>query len=257
MLNLPELRHVAVGCFLSLLSLSLVSLHFKLQLVDKVLKSGRVLLILLSLVSQLLDSALVLADSLDCIYTSPLFSFNFTLQLTHPALQFLELLLATLHGQVLSLIQTVLQVLDRHLEVLLHPLKVRAGVLLLLQLFSHHGCISDGLLGLLFSIPGLLDDVIHLSLHCHQVTFKLLLGAQKASVLGMQQSHSLTGIHQLLLSHFAASLSLLQSCSQLLNLSHHQTVSAVHHGCPFLHVLCGTDGIVKVQLGILELSLPC
>merc|ERR1712183_625267 len=257
MLNLPELRHVGVGCFLSLLSLSLVSLHFKLQLVDKVLKPGRVLLILLSLVSQLLDSALVLADSLDCIYTSPLFSFNFTLQLTHPALQFLELLLATLHGQVLSLIQTVLEVLDCHLEVLLHPLKVRAGVLLLLQLFSHHGCISDGLLGLLLSIPGLLDDVVHLSLHRHQVTFKLLLGAQKAGVLGVQQSHSLTGIHQLLLSHFAASLSLLQSCSQLLNLSHHQTVSAINHGSLLLHVLCGTDSIIQVQLGILELSLPC
>merc|ERR1719187_2439489 len=78
MLNLPEFRHVGVGCFLSLLSLSLVSLHFKLQLVHKVLKPGHVLLILLSLVGQLLDSALVLADSLDCIYTSPLFSFNLT-----------------------------------------------------------------------------------------------------------------------------------------------------------------------------------
>uniref|UniRef100_A0A3B4Z6Y6 Si:ch211-158m24.12 n=1 Tax=Stegastes partitus TaxID=144197 RepID=A0A3B4Z6Y6_9TELE len=36
---------------------------------------------------------------------------------------FLELLLATLHGQVLSLIQTVLQVLDCDLQVLLHPLQ--------------------------------------------------------------------------------------------------------------------------------------
>ena len=70
--------------------------------------------------------------------------------------------------------------------------------------------------------------------------------------LGVQQSHSLTGVNQLLLSHFAASLSLLKSCSQLLNLSHHQTVSAVHHGCLLLHVICGADGIIKVQLGILE-----
>merc|ERR1719347_72206 len=255
MLNLPEFRHVGVGCFLSLLSLSLVSLHFKLQLVNKVLKPGHVLLILLSLVSELLDSAFVLADSLHSVNTSSCFSLNLTLQFTHPALQFLELLLATLHGQVLSLIQTVLEVLDCHLEVLLHPLKVRAGVLLLLQLFSHHGSISDGLLGLLLSIPGLLDDIVHLSLHCHQVTFKLLLGVQKTGVLGVQQSHSLTGIHQLLLSHFAASLSLLQRCSQLLNLSHHQTVSAVHHGCLLLHVLRGADGVIKVQLGILELPL--
>uniref|UniRef100_A0A3B4WDX6 Si:ch211-158m24.12 n=1 Tax=Seriola lalandi dorsalis TaxID=1841481 RepID=A0A3B4WDX6_SERLL len=36
---------------------------------------------------------------------------------------FLELLLATLHGEVLSLIQTMLQVLDCDLQVLLHPLQ--------------------------------------------------------------------------------------------------------------------------------------
>uniref|UniRef100_A0A3P9CRF2 Si:ch211-158m24.12 n=1 Tax=Maylandia zebra TaxID=106582 RepID=A0A3P9CRF2_9CICH len=36
---------------------------------------------------------------------------------------FLELLLATLHGEVLCLIQTVLQVLDCDLQVLLHPLQ--------------------------------------------------------------------------------------------------------------------------------------
>merc|ERR1719369_1698830 len=149
MLDLPELGHVGVGCFLSLLSRSLVSLHFKLQLVNKVLKSGHVLLVLLSLVRQFLDSALVLADSLDCVDASLLFILNFAFKLTHPSLQFLELLLASLHGQVLSLIQTVLEVLHCHLEVLLPPLKVRAGVLLLLQLLSHHGSISDGLLGLL------------------------------------------------------------------------------------------------------------
>uniref|UniRef100_A0A665UTK3 Uncharacterized protein n=1 Tax=Echeneis naucrates TaxID=173247 RepID=A0A665UTK3_ECHNA len=42
-------------------------------------------------------------------------------------LKFLELLLATLHGQVLSLIQAVLQVLDSDLQVLLHPLQVILG----------------------------------------------------------------------------------------------------------------------------------
>uniref|UniRef100_A0A3B5AWK3 Uncharacterized protein n=1 Tax=Stegastes partitus TaxID=144197 RepID=A0A3B5AWK3_9TELE len=42
-------------------------------------------------------------------------------------LEFLELLLATLHGQVLSLIQAVLQVLDSDLQVLLHPLQVILG----------------------------------------------------------------------------------------------------------------------------------
>uniref|UniRef100_A0A3Q1I4K5 Uncharacterized protein n=1 Tax=Anabas testudineus TaxID=64144 RepID=A0A3Q1I4K5_ANATE len=55
---------------------------------------------------------------------------------------FLELLLATLHGQILSLIQAVLQVLDSDLQVLLHPLQVSAGVLFLLQLLSHHSSLG-------------------------------------------------------------------------------------------------------------------
>uniref|UniRef100_A0A8C6SXX7 Uncharacterized protein n=1 Tax=Neogobius melanostomus TaxID=47308 RepID=A0A8C6SXX7_9GOBI len=55
---------------------------------------------------------------------------------THPGLQFLELLLAALHGQVLGLIQTVLQVLDSDLQVLLHPLQMRTSVSLHLLLDS-------------------------------------------------------------------------------------------------------------------------
>ncbi|CAG6010311.1 unnamed protein product, partial [Menidia menidia] len=57
---------------------------------------------------------------------------------------FLELLLATLHGEVLSLIQTMLEVLDCDLQVLLHPLQ-------------HH-----------------------LTLNLDMVSLQLLLGAQKA-----------------------------------------------------------------------------
>uniref|UniRef100_A0A4W5MG54 Uncharacterized protein n=1 Tax=Hucho hucho TaxID=62062 RepID=A0A4W5MG54_9TELE len=74
--------------------------------------------------SELLDSALILADSLDCVCTSSLLSLHLSLELAH---LFLELLLASLHGQILSLIQAVLQVLDCDFQVLLHPLQVRAG----------------------------------------------------------------------------------------------------------------------------------
>uniref|UniRef100_A0A3B3I0I4 Uncharacterized protein n=1 Tax=Oryzias latipes TaxID=8090 RepID=A0A3B3I0I4_ORYLA len=49
-------------------------------------------------------------------------------------LQFLELLLSTLHSQVLSFIQTVLQVLHCDLQVLLHPLQMRAGSIIKVQL---------------------------------------------------------------------------------------------------------------------------
>uniref|UniRef100_A0A672HNU9 Uncharacterized protein n=1 Tax=Salarias fasciatus TaxID=181472 RepID=A0A672HNU9_SALFA len=50
---------------------------------------------------------------------------------SYPGLQFLELLLATLHGEVLSLIQTVLQIFDCDLQVLLHPLQMSTGVLII------------------------------------------------------------------------------------------------------------------------------
>ena len=70
--------------------------------------------------------------------------------------------------------------------------------------------------------------------------------------LGVEQSHALTGVHQLLLCHFAASLCLLQGCSQLLHLSQHQVVPALHHGNLLPHVFLSSQGIIKVQLGILK-----
>merc|ERR1712208_33956 len=151
MLNLPALGQVSVGCFLRFLSCSLVALHLQLQFVHQIRKPGNILLVLFSLVCQLLHSPLVLADTFNGVCSTFACIFDLCLQLTHPALQFLELLLASLHGQVLSLIQTVLQVLHCDLQVLLHPLQMRAGVLFLLQLLSHHSSISDGLLGLLLS----------------------------------------------------------------------------------------------------------
>ena len=70
--------------------------------------------------------------------------------------------------------------------------------------------------------------------------------------LRVQQSNTLAGVHQLLLSHFAASLCLFQSCPQLLNFSHHETVPTVHHGSLLLQVFTSSDSIIKMQLGILK-----
>ena len=63
---------------------------------------------------------------------------------SYSGLQFLKLFFPTLHGQVFSLIQAMLQILDRDFQVLLHPLQMRTGVLLLLQLLCHHGSLYDG-----------------------------------------------------------------------------------------------------------------
>uniref|UniRef100_A0A8D0EFS7 Uncharacterized protein n=1 Tax=Salvator merianae TaxID=96440 RepID=A0A8D0EFS7_SALMN len=73
-------------------------------------------------------------------------SSRFVLDYTYSGLQFLELLLATLHCQLLCLIQAMLQVLHGLLQVLLHPLQVGTGVLLLLKLLSHHGCLVQAAL---------------------------------------------------------------------------------------------------------------
>merc|ERR1719147_360778 len=252
MLKLSALGQVGVGCLLRFLCLPLVSLHLQLQLVNEILKPAEIILVLFSLVCQLLHSPLVLAHTFNSVRSAPLCSVNLCLQLTHPALQFLELLLASLHGQVLSLVQAVLQVLDSDLQVFLHPLQVRTGVLFFLQLLGHHGSISDGFLGLLLSIPCFLNAVVHFTLDLEQVCFQLLLGVQQACVLRVQQSSTLTSVHQFLLSQFAASLSLFQSRSQLLDLSHHEAVPTIHHGALLLHVFLSPDCVVKVQLGILE-----
>uniref|UniRef100_A0A8D0D057 Uncharacterized protein n=1 Tax=Sander lucioperca TaxID=283035 RepID=A0A8D0D057_SANLU len=78
---------------------------------------------------------------LNGISSASLLSLNLCLQFTsansfflsYPGLKFLELLLATLHGQVLGLIQAVLQVLNSDLQVLLHPLQVGVSLHLLLD----------------------------------------------------------------------------------------------------------------------------
>ena len=69
--------------------------------------------------------------------------------------------------------------------------------------------------------------------------------------LRVQKSNTLTGINQLLLSNFAASLCLFQSSSKFLNFSNHETVPAIHHSSLFLEVLLGSNSIIKVQLCIL------
>uniref|UniRef100_A0A3B4XVJ6 Uncharacterized protein n=1 Tax=Seriola lalandi dorsalis TaxID=1841481 RepID=A0A3B4XVJ6_SERLL len=91
------------------------------------------------------DPSLVLALTLSSASSSSCCSLRslamlLVLQLFDASLQFLELLLAALHGNLLGLIQTVLQVFDGLLHVLLHALQMGAGVLLLFQLLSHHGC---------------------------------------------------------------------------------------------------------------------
>uniref|UniRef100_A0A3B4D5D5 Uncharacterized protein n=2 Tax=Pygocentrus nattereri TaxID=42514 RepID=A0A3B4D5D5_PYGNA len=74
------------------------------------------------------------ASSRSCCTFLSLDRWALLLSMTYPGLQFLELFLSSFHGQILSLIQAVLQVLDCDLKVLLHPLQVSAGSIIKMQL---------------------------------------------------------------------------------------------------------------------------
>uniref|UniRef100_A0A665X8P1 Uncharacterized protein n=1 Tax=Echeneis naucrates TaxID=173247 RepID=A0A665X8P1_ECHNA len=99
---------------------------------------------------------------------------------SYPGLQFLELLLATLHGEVLSLIQTMLQVFDCDLQVLLHPLQVSTGVSLHLLLHSQ-GIISAPDLSIKSGLHGVNHplavplDLLHLLILLCQLPVNLTL----------------------------------------------------------------------------------
>uniref|UniRef100_A0A3B3ZBR9 Uncharacterized protein n=1 Tax=Periophthalmus magnuspinnatus TaxID=409849 RepID=A0A3B3ZBR9_9GOBI len=102
----------------------------------------------------------------------------------YPSLQFLKLLLATFHGQVLSLIQTVLQVLHSHLQVLLHPLQMSTGVSLHLLLDSQ-SIISASDLSVQSALHGLNDslavplDLLNLFIFLCQLPVDLTLDLSK------------------------------------------------------------------------------
>uniref|UniRef100_A0A5F9CWC3 Uncharacterized protein n=1 Tax=Oryctolagus cuniculus TaxID=9986 RepID=A0A5F9CWC3_RABIT len=74
--------------------------------------------------SELLDAPLTLPHALHRLRVALLLGLQLVLQLPHPRLQLLQLLLAALEGDLLGLVQPVLQVLNGLLHVLLHALQV-------------------------------------------------------------------------------------------------------------------------------------
>uniref|UniRef100_A0A674PJ47 Uncharacterized protein n=1 Tax=Takifugu rubripes TaxID=31033 RepID=A0A674PJ47_TAKRU len=106
---------------------------------------------------------------------------------SHPGLQLLNLLLASFHGNLLRFIQTVLQVFDSLLHVLLHAFQVSAGVLLFLQLLCHHGRISNGLLGLILTLQGV-DGPLQFPFHLRLNLSELKLSSQDFPFLMLKRS---------------------------------------------------------------------
>uniref|UniRef100_A0A3Q1KFH7 Uncharacterized protein n=1 Tax=Anabas testudineus TaxID=64144 RepID=A0A3Q1KFH7_ANATE len=93
------------------------------------------------------DSAMSAQQKLEIIYLNSKCLLRSMCEYSYPGLQFLELLLSTLHGEVLSLIQTVLQVLDCDFQVLLHSLQMSTGLNLhLIQVTLHLLLDSQGVI---------------------------------------------------------------------------------------------------------------
>uniref|UniRef100_A0A3Q3QZC2 Uncharacterized protein n=1 Tax=Monopterus albus TaxID=43700 RepID=A0A3Q3QZC2_MONAL len=120
-------------------------------------------------------------------------------QLFDASLQFLELLLTTLHGDLLCFIQTVLQIFDGLLHVPLHTLQIVIAVLCIIQL-KLSGLISApglrfqrGLKGLKHPLVvplGLLHFLIFLSQFPFHVSLHLVefqLGSEDLALLMLQR----------------------------------------------------------------------
>uniref|UniRef100_A0A3B5AFN6 Uncharacterized protein n=1 Tax=Stegastes partitus TaxID=144197 RepID=A0A3B5AFN6_9TELE len=184
-----------------------VGLNLQLQLVHQVLKASHVLAVFLSLVGELFDSAFILANPLNGLCSPLLLHFQLVLQLFDASFQFLELLPATLHCNLLGLIQSVLQVFDCLLHVLLHALQMGTSLELsvtLHLLLDPQGLISaPGLrfqrrlkrlehslivpLGLLHFLVFLSHFTLHVSLHL----VELQLGSEDLALFMFQRTFCL------------------------------------------------------------------
>merc|ERR1712170_195060 len=145
-LSLAELGQVEGSNFLSLLNLLLVRLDLSLQLVNQGLHTLMVLAVLISSKSQLLDAAFRLAQVLLGITKASVLSIKFRFQLPDASLHLVHCLLASLKGIGLSLIQTLLHVLNLALKQLAILLKSLSQVLFLTELISKASSINHCLL---------------------------------------------------------------------------------------------------------------
>merc|ERR1719150_563114 len=164
LLGLPELGQVEGGDLLSLLDLLLVGLDLGLQLASQVAHGHLVLLVLVVLELKLLDLALSLLVTLQVVAGASLHVAQFDLQLPDARLELGHGGLASLHGGLVGIGQTVLHVSHGGLK---GPLVLGLDsnvVLFSTELISKASSIDHGLLGLLLRALGLVEHVVDLGL---------------------------------------------------------------------------------------------
>merc|ERR1711970_1469249 len=156
-LDLSEFGHVGVTLFFGFFGLSLVGLDLDLEFVSQVLETDKILLVFFTGVDDFLEFAFKFLLVLGGISSSSLFGIKFDFEFTDTLIQFLDLLLTSLHGNLFGFIKSHLKILNGGFHVLLHSFQMSRLVLLLLEFFSHHSSITNSLLGLFFSVALFLD----------------------------------------------------------------------------------------------------
>merc|ERR1719232_1790537 len=250
-LDLSVARHVLGGSFFLLLGHSLELLDLELELVGLVLKPGEVLLVLFAGVDGLLDLSLHLADGLLRVNASSSLVVELRFEFSESALELLDVLLATLESDLLSIVKSSLELLKLDLLVLLHSLKMSGSVLLLLKVLSHDRSVKDGLLGLILSVLGFLDGFFDFVGNGEELLLELSLLVGEGGVLGVEEIGSLAGFHELLLGGLSA---LLSGGSEFIDLSLEEVDSSVSDGRLLLDFIVDSVGLVKSHLSVLDLA---
>merc|ERR1719232_493005 len=222
-LELSVARHVLGGSFFLLLGHSLELLDLELELVGLVLEPGEVLLVLFAGVDGLLDLSLHLADGLLRVNASSSLVVELRLELSKPAFELLDVLLAALERDLLGIVQSSLELLKLAFLVLLHSLEMSGSILLLLKVFSHDRGVKDGLLRLILSVLGFLDGFLDFVGDGEEFLLELSLLVGEGGVLGVEEIGSLAGFHELLLGGLSGG-------SEFIDLSLEEVDSSVSDG---------------------------
>merc|ERR1719351_114084 len=255
LMGLPELGQVEGGDLLRLLDLLLVGLDLGLQLASQVAHGHLVLLVLVVLELELLDLALGLLVTLQVVAGASLHVAQLDLQLPDARLQLGHGGLASLHGGLVGIGQTVLHVGHGGLK---GPLVLGLDsnmVLLSTELISKASSIDHGLLGLLLRALGLVEHVVDLGLQSVDGALNpaLVGGGTRVDVVHLVDGHASLG--QLGFSLPLAPLGGVKEGTGLLHLALEGVGPALGKGSLLGHLLPEAGGLLEVHLGLPQLAL--
>merc|ERR1719229_2011788 len=254
-LKLSEFAQVGVGLFFSFFGLSFVGLDFDLQFVDQVLDSAQVLLVLFGLVRNFFDFPFHLSVGFDGFGSSFLFGVKFVFEFSHSSFEFLDLFSATFKSNLFGFIESNLEFFDGGFHVLLHSFKMLALVLFFLELFRHHGGISNRFLGLLFGVSAFRDGFFNFTLSLLKFSFEFSFLVDESGVLGVEKVGSFVGLVEFGFSEFSASFSLFDGVSEFFDFTSEEVGSSFDNSHLFTNVFVSSFSFVVFGEVVLDGAL--